>query len=71
MKKGLGVCLRLLPSLEFRHLRDDMIQTFNITHGFYDDKTTQSLFNYSIEIGSFMTFTVQTLGRVTYSQIAG
>ena len=33
-----------LPSLEFRRLRGDMIETFKITHDFYDDKTTLSLF---------------------------
>ena len=33
-----------LPSLEFRRLRGDMIQTFKITRQFYDRKTVDSLF---------------------------
>jgi len=33
-----------LPSLEFRMIRGDMIETFKITQGYYDSKTTNSLF---------------------------
>ena len=33
-----------LPSLEFRRLRGDLIQTFKITNEFYDKKTVTSLF---------------------------
>ena len=38
------VILRL-PSLEFRRLRGDMIETFKIILGLYDHKTTSSLFS--------------------------
>ena len=33
-----------LPSLEFRRLRGDLIQTFKITRQFYDSKTVDTLF---------------------------
>jgi hypothetical protein len=34
-----------LPSLEFRHLRGDLIEVFKIVHGHYDPLTTNSLVN--------------------------
>ena len=33
-----------LPSLEFRRARGDMIETYKIVHGIYDELTTNSLF---------------------------
>ncbi len=33
----------LLPTLAFRRLRGDMIETFKITHGLYDPRTTRGL----------------------------
>ena len=39
-----------LPSLEFRRLRGDMIETFKILHGFYDDDTTNSFFSLSSSV---------------------
>ena len=36
-----------LPSLEFRRMRGDLIQTFKITNGYYDKKTVESLFEFN------------------------
>ena len=36
-----------LPSLEYRRLRGDMIETYKITHDYYDSLTTDSLFTLS------------------------
>ena len=36
-----------LPSLEFRRLRGDLIETFKITHDIYDSTTTKSLLTLS------------------------
>ena len=36
-----------LPSLEYRRLRGDMIETYKITHNYYDSLTTNSLFTLS------------------------
>jgi len=36
-----------LPSLEYRRLRGDMIETFKIVHGFYDKVTVCSLFQFN------------------------
>ena len=36
-----------LPSLEFRRLRGDLIQTFKITRNFYDSRTVATLFQFS------------------------
>ena len=35
-----------LPSLEFRRLRGDMIETYKIVHGIYDSRTTSTLFTF-------------------------
>ena len=34
-----------LPSLEFRRMRGDLIETYKILHGLYDKKTTNTLFD--------------------------
>ena len=36
-----------LPSLEYRRFRGDMIETFKITHNFYDQRVTGSLLKFS------------------------
>ena len=36
-----------IPSLEFRRIRGSLIEVFKILHGFYDSKTTDSLFELS------------------------
>ena len=36
-----------LPSLEFRRLRGDLIETFKVLHSFYDPCTTNNLFTLS------------------------
>ena len=38
-----------LPTLEFRRLRGDLIETYKITHNIYDPLTTNSLFNYEFD----------------------
>ena len=38
------LCQLRLPSLEFRRIRGDMIETYKILHGFYDTVTTKALF---------------------------
>lgn len=38
-----------LPSLEFRRMRGDMIETYKILHGFYDTTTTNSLLELNTE----------------------
>ena len=37
----------ILPSLEFRQLRGDMLQVYKIAHNFYDPQSTSSIFNFS------------------------
>ena len=37
-----------LPSLEFRRLRGDMIETYKIIHGIYDENTTNTLFHKNV-----------------------
>ena len=36
-----------LPSLEYRRFRGDLIETYKITHGIYDNESTETLFTYS------------------------
>ena len=36
-----------LPSLEFRQLRNDMIQVFKIANNFYDPATTNTIFDFN------------------------
>ena len=36
--------LFLIPSLEFRHLRGDLIETYKLCNGLYDPVTNSSLF---------------------------
>ena len=38
-----------LPSLEFRRLRGDLIETYKITHKIYDPLTTNTLFEYETD----------------------
>ena len=42
-----------LPSLEYRKARGDMIETFKITHGYYDHETVCSLFTLYESAGIF------------------
>ena len=38
-----------LPTLEFRRLRGDLIETYKITHKIYDPLTTKTLFSYDVD----------------------
>ena len=38
-----------LPTLEFRRLRGDLIETYKITHNIYDPLTTKTLFSYDVD----------------------
>ena len=38
-----------LPTLEFRRLRGDLIETYKITHTIYDPLTTKTLFSYDVD----------------------
>ena len=52
-----------LPSLEFRRLRGDLIETYKIVHKIYDPKTTEKLFTLVPEQNTTRTNSLKLLKK--------